>query len=79
MTTRMANDRFGQGAPSSAIIGAEIADNLPKKIVYLLGKINVGIAKMKITTKPKYKNILKINDLINCIKNLSIWTSLVFF
>ena len=49
-----------------------LADSLPKKIVNLFGKINVGIAKMKIATKPKYKNILKINDLINCIKNLSI-------
>ena len=46
-----------------------LADNLPKKIVNLSGKINVGIANMKIKIKPKYRKILKIKDLINCIKN----------
>ena len=45
------------------------ADNLPKKIVNLLGKTKVGIAKIKIVMSPTYKKILKINDLINCIKN----------
>ena len=45
------------------------ADNLPKKIVNLSGRINVGIANMKIKIKPKYRKILKIKDLINCIKN----------
>ena len=45
------------------------ADNLPKNIVNLLGKTNVGIAKIKIVIRPTYKKILKINDLINCIKN----------
>ena len=45
------------------------ADTLPKNIVNLLGKINVGIAKIKIVIRPTYKKILKINDLVNCIKN----------
>ena len=45
------------------------ADSLPKNIVNLLGKNNVGIAKIKIVMRPTYKRILKINDLINCIKN----------
>ena len=45
------------------------ADNLPKKIVTLLGRINVGIANMKIKISPKKRMTLKIKDLINCIKN----------
>ena len=48
------------------------ADNLPKKIVNLLGKNNVGIAKIKIVIRPTNKKILKIKDLINCIKRLLI-------
>ena len=46
-----------------------LADNRPKKIVNLSGRINVGIANMKIKISPKYMKILKIKDLINCIKN----------
>ena len=45
------------------------ADNLPKNIVNLLGKTNVGMAKIKIVIRPANKKILKINDLISCIKN----------
>ena len=55
------------------------ADNLPKKIVNLSGRINVGMANMKIRISPKYRKILKIKDLINCIKNLSILVNFVFF
>ena len=55
------------------------ADNLPKKIVTLLGRINVGIANMKIKISPKQRKILKIKDLINCNKNLSILVNFVFF
>ena len=55
------------------------ADNLPKKIVNLAGRINVGMANMKIRTSPKYSKVLKIKDLINCIKNLSILVNFVFF
>ena len=55
------------------------ADNLPKKIVNLSGRINVGMANMKIRISPKYKKKLKIKDLINCIKNLSILVNFVFF
>ena len=55
------------------------ADNLPKKIVTLFGRINVGIANMKIKISPKQRKILKIKDLINCIKNLSILVNFVFF
>ncbi len=55
------------------------ADNLPKKIVNLSGRINVGMANMKIRISPKYRKKLKINDLINCIKNLSILVNFVFF
>ena len=45
------------------------ADNLPKKIVNLSGRINVGMANKKIRISPKYRKKLKIKDLINCIKN----------
>ena len=45
------------------------ADILPKKIVNLSGRIKVGIAKIKIEISPQYRKILKIKDLINCIKN----------
>ena len=55
------------------------ADNLPKKIVNLSGRINVGMANMKIRISPKYRKKLKIKDLINCIKNLSILVNFVFF
>ena len=55
------------------------ADNLPKKIVNLSGSINVGMANMKIRISPKYRKKLKIKDLINCIKNLSILVNFVFF
>ena len=55
------------------------ADNFPKKIVNLSGRINVGIANMKIRISPKYRKKLKIKDLINCIKNLSILVNFVFF
>ncbi len=55
------------------------ADNLPKKIVNLSGRINVGMANMKIRISPKYRKKLKIKDLINCIKNLSIFVNFVFF
>ena len=56
-----------------------LADNLPKKIVNYSGRINVGMANMKIIISPKYMKILKIKDLINCIKNLSILVNFVFF
>ena len=55
------------------------ADNLPKRIVNLSGRINVGMANMKIRISPKYRKKLKIKDLINCIKNLSILVNFVFF
>ena len=55
------------------------ADNLPKKIVNLSGRINVGMANIKIRISPKYRKKLKIKDLINCIKNLSILVNFVFF
>ena len=55
------------------------ADNFPKKIVNLSGRINVGMANMKIRISPKYRKKLKIKDLINCIKNLSILVNFVFF
>ena len=45
------------------------ADNLPKKMVNFSGRTNVGIANMKIRISPKYRKMLKIKDLINCIKN----------
>ena len=38
------------------------ADNLPKKIVNLSGRINVGMANMKIRISPKYRNKLKIKE-----------------
>jgi len=56
-----------------------LADNLPKNIVNLLGRTRVGIAKIKINIRPKYRKILKIKDLINNIKNLLILISFVFF
>ena len=46
-----------------------LADTLPKNIVNLLGRMSVGIAKIKINIRPTYKKILKIKDLINNIKN----------
>ena len=55
------------------------ADNFPKKIVNLSGRIKVGMANMKINISPKYRKKLKIKDLINCIKNLSILVNFVFF
>ena len=55
------------------------ADNLPKKIVNFSGRTNVGIAITKIRISPKYRKKLKIKDLINCIKNLSILVNFVFF
>ena len=39
------------------------------KALNLLGITNVGMAKIKIIIRPTYKKILKISDLINCIKN----------
>jgi len=56
-----------------------LADNLPKNIVNLLGRIRVGIAKIKINIRPMYRKILKIKDLINNIKNLLILASFVSF
>jgi len=56
-----------------------LADSLPKNIVNLLGRIRVGIAKIKIDIRPAYRKILKIKDLINSIKNLLILASFVFF
>jgi hypothetical protein len=56
-----------------------LADNLPKNIVNLLGRIRVGIAKIKINIRPMYRKILKIKDLINSIKNLLILASFVSF
>jgi hypothetical protein len=46
-----------------------LAEALPKNIVNLLGRIKVGIAKIKINIRPTYRKILKIKDLINNIKN----------
>ena len=46
-----------------------LAETLPKNKVNLSGSVKVGIARMNITISPKYKKILKINDLKNCIKN----------
>ena len=40
-----------------------------KPYINLLGRTSVGIARIKIIIRPTYKKILKINDLINCIKN----------
>ena len=46
------------------IVGeGEIILDLPE------GSKKVGIARMNIAISPKYKKILKINDLKNCIKN----------
>jgi hypothetical protein len=56
-----------------------LADTLPKNIVNLLGRIRVGIAKIKINIRPTYRKILKIKDLINNIKNLLILASFVSF
>ena len=39
-----------------------LADNLPKNIVNLLGRMSVGIAKIKINIRPTYRKILKIKE-----------------
>ena len=46
-----------------------LADTLPKNIVNLLGRTNVGTARIKIVMSPANKKILKIKDFKNCIKN----------
>ena len=46
-----------------------LADTFPKNIVNLLGRTNVGIARIKIVMSPVNKKILKISDFKNCIKN----------
>ena len=46
-----------------------LAENLPKNKVNLLGSNKVGIARINIEIRPKYKKILKVNDFKNCIKS----------
>tara|TARA_Y100000816_G_C25670579_1_gene355505 strand:+ start:332 stop:484 length:153 start_codon:yes stop_codon:yes gene_type:complete len=44
-----------------------LAETLPKNKVNLLGRNNVGIARIKMKIKPVYSKILKTKDFKNCI------------